>query len=114
MIKYLYKDLIKFKLWSHHPSSWYFCDSNIFVLDGTQKVTFKVCSFEKCFKSPASKSDVCQYHKIYKSKKQAIYTGGLFNMLCECGCPINITPFKDGESFLEMLYFAQKTLKVEK
>ena len=33
-------------------------------------------------------------------------------MLCECGCPIGMSVYKGGESFIEMLNFAEQTLKV--
>ena len=33
-------------------------------------------------------------------------------MLCECGCPIGIAVYKGGESFIEMIEFAQSTLEV--
>lgn len=34
-------------------------------------------------------------------------------MLCECGCIINLKPYKGGESTTEILEFAEKTLKVQ-
>ena len=33
-------------------------------------------------------------------------------MLCECGCLIAMTPFKGGESILDMMDFAQRSLQV--
>ena len=33
-------------------------------------------------------------------------------MLCECGCPINLKPYKRGESTIDILNFAQKSLLV--
>lgn len=32
--------------------------------------------------------------------------------MCECGCPIDIKPYKGGESFIEILEFAEIALKV--
>jgi hypothetical protein len=34
-------------------------------------------------------------------------------MICECGCPINIKPFKGGESITDIVDFAQVTLEVK-
>jgi len=33
-------------------------------------------------------------------------------MICECGCPINLKPYKGGESTTDILYFAEMSLRV--
>jgi hypothetical protein len=49
---------------------------------------------------------------ILMNKINNMLAGGVYNMLCECGCPINLKPYKGGESTIDILQFAADSLKV--
>jgi hypothetical protein len=128
IITHLQPLLMNFNLRKHVGSSAYNCHKNIYILDGTQKVTFKVCSVRGCMNSSTFKRSTCDNHKHHTAEKKTPYTGmtkqinvkfykhlilgGIYNMLCECGCPVGMTIYKGGESFIEMINFAENTLKV--
>ena len=78
------------------------------------KVTFRVCGFLDCLRKPATiNKTMCTVHAGREPTELAkVYTGGIFNMLCECGCPVGIQLYKGGESYIDMLAFARKTLLV--
>lgn len=46
------------------------------------------------------------------NKINNMLAGSVYNMLCECGCPINLKPYKGGESTIDILKFAEDSLKV--
>ena len=67
-----------------------------------------------CFRKPAGvNSTMCKLHEDREpAALQKVYTGGIYNMLCECGCPVGLEVYKGGESYINMLAFARKTLEV--
>ena len=108
IIELLYPSLMSRGLNSHHTSTYYRCNQKVFVLDGTVKVTFRVCGFLGCFRKPVGvNSTMCKLHKHREPDKlEKAYTGGIYNMLCECGCPVGLEVYKGGESHIDMLAFA--------
>ena len=72
--------LVNFNLRKHVNSLNYNCHKNIFILDGTQKVTFKVCSVADCMSSSTFKRSTCINHQHYPSEKTSPYTGSLVNI----------------------------------
>lgn len=75
IITWLQYDLKKFCLRKHAPASDYGCRSDIYVLDGTQKVTFKVFKVDGCLKPTGFKSSICLDHASYKDDHHEVYTG---------------------------------------
>lgn len=75
VIEHLHSTLVKFNLRKHVSSSKYNCHKNIYILDGTQKVTFKVCSIGSCMRSSSFKRSTCDVHSHFAPTKQPIYTG---------------------------------------
>jgi len=54
----------------------YCCTEHTFTLDGTCKVTFKVCSVVGCFNGISEKNNtVCSDHTTYKKTTQVEITG---------------------------------------
>ena len=68
--------LYSFNLRPHIPFSTYMCERNVFILDGTCKISFKVCAVLGCMRTPTSNSNTCNNHKNYK-KQGETYTGKL-------------------------------------
>lgn len=118
--------LQNFQFRPHAPSTAYCCTENTFIVDGTCKINFKVCSVPGCMNGLAPKRTVCTDHLQYKgtstaevtgiykivTRKIRIYVGGIYNILCECGSPIAMKPYKGGESILDVLYFVEQSLRV--
>jgi hypothetical protein len=78
IITSLFPYLQQFQLRRHEPSSKYACHKNYFILDGTCKVSFKVCSVDNCMKGVTfnkKKNFNCKEHKAYQSSDTPIYTG---------------------------------------
>jgi len=78
IIHQLRSTLQQFQLWPHLPSSAYCYTSNTFILDGTYKVAFKVCSVENCMNAPATNTTVCSDHTNYVANTKHTYTGNKF------------------------------------
>lgn len=76
-----------FKLPPHAPSTKYKCTSNFFVMDGTVKITFRVCGVEGCFNGVSGKKNTCNEHADYKKKREE-YTG--YNCVCAHMCMIDV------------------------
>ena len=75
IIQQLRATLQQFQLRPHVPSSAYCCTSNTFILDGTCKVAFKVCSVQNCMNAPVPSTTVCSDHANYIANEKPMYTG---------------------------------------
>ena len=72
-----------FQLRPHAPSSEYCCTEHTFILDGTCKLTFKVCSVLGCFNGIVQNKTVCSDHLVYNEANNTEITG---NIVCICVC----------------------------
>ena len=73
IIQQLRATLQQFQLRPHVPSSAYCCTSNTFILDGTCKVAFKVCSIENCMNALATNTTVCSEYINYIANAKHTY-----------------------------------------
>ena len=68
-----------FNLRPHTPSSTYTCNNNIFILDGTCKITFKICSILGCYNGIINNNITCNEHSsLLPSHHTSVYTGMFF------------------------------------
>lgn len=79
IINHLQAHLTKFTLRDHAPASNYSCRNNTFIMDGTQKITFKVCQADNCFEPVKFKTAFCNSHASYHDNYTEAYTGIYFN-----------------------------------
>lgn len=113
MIQKIQQYTIQFSLSSHLPSVTYRCNSRLFIMDGTQKINFRICTKYGCSNKPKDpRHSFCEKHShLETSTSSKVYTGGLYNIICECGCPIGMRIYEGGESYIGMLSFAEQILR---